>query len=234
MDRVNGLKPGENRNHYLKQLSDLKDSLLDLASMVETAMHLSMAALKTRDHRMAEKVIQADAKINAKRYEVEEEAMTMLATQQPVLSRDLRLVAAVMHTAGELERMGDYAKGIARISENMAGTPPTGSVVLLDKMMTICTDMLNQALESFVLGDPKLAKYVARRDDEVDLLYNQAYRDLLNLMLADNKIIDLATMMLWAIHNVERLGDRITNICERIIFVETGQVTTDNPHIHAD
>ncbi len=224
----------ENRAHYLKSLSDLKDSLLDLASMVDKAMHLSIFVLKSRDHRQAERVILSDSKINAKRYELEDEALEMLATQQPVLSRDLRLVAAVMHIAGELERMGDYAKGLARISEMMAGIPPTSSLVTIDKMMQISRDMLNQALDAFVRGDVELARKVIARDDEVDALYNQAYKELLALMLNDNQVVDLATMMLWAIHNVERLGDRVTNICERIVFVETGQVMTGSPHLHAD
>jgi phosphate transport system protein len=224
----------DNRAHYLKNLSDLKDSLLDLASMVDKAMHLSIFVMKSRDHRQAERIILADSKINAKRYELEDEALAMLATQQPVLSRDLRLVAAVMHIAGELERMGDYAKGLARISEMMAGIPPTSSLVTIDKMMQISRDMLNQALDAFVRGDVELARKVIARDDEVDVLYNQAYKELLALMLNDNQVVDLATMLLWAIHNVERLGDRVTNICERIVFVETGQVTAGSPHLHAD
>jgi phosphate transport system protein len=223
-----------NRAHYLKSLSTLQDNLLDMASMVDKAMHLSIYILKTRDHRQAEILIQADKEINKKRYELEEEALGVLATQQPVLSRDLRLVAAIMHTAGELERMGDYAKGLARITERMEGTPPQSSIVAIDKMMHITRDMLKQALDAFVQNDAHLAREVINRDDEVDQLYNQAYKDLLSIMLANNSIVDLATLMLWAIHNVERLADRVTNICERIIFVETGQVLLSTPKLHTD
>jgi phosphate transport system protein len=216
----------ENRAHFIKSLSDLKDSLIDMASMVNKAMHLSLYILKTHDYRQAENLILADGKINSKRYEVEEEAMLLLATQQPVVSRDLRLVAAVLHIAGELERMGDYAKGLARISEKMSGLPPTSTLVIADRMMQICLDMLANAIDAFVNGDAGQAYLVIDRDDEVDELYNQAYRDLLNCMMQDSGLIDLATYMLWAVHNIERMGDRITNICERIIFVETGRAVT--------
>lgn len=202
--------------------------------MVDKAMHLSLYIMKTRDHRQAESLIRADSDINTKRYELEEEAMRLLATQQPVLSRDLRLVAAVMHIAGELERMGDYAKGLARISEKMEGPSPTSAIVFMDKMMQISREMLNHSIDAFIKGDVELAREVIRRDDEIDALYNEAYHDLLKRMMEDNKIVDLATYMLWAVHNVERLGDRITNICERIIFVETGQTLSYHPHMHVD
>ncbi|MEI7556059.1 phosphate signaling complex protein PhoU [Candidatus Chlorohelix sp.] len=224
----------ENRARFRKSLSDLQDSLIDMASMVDKAMHLSLYIMKTRDHRQAESLIRADSDINTKRYELEEEAMRLLATQQPVLSRDLRLVAAVMHIAGELERMGDYAKGLARISEKMEGLAPTSALVLMDKMMQISREMLNQSIDAFLKGDIELARELIRRDDEIDVLYNEAYHDLLKRMMEDNRVVDLATYMLWAIHNVERMGDRITNICERIIFVETGQIMSNHPPMHVD
>jgi len=224
----------ENRARFRKSLSDLQDSLIDMASMVDKALHLSLYIMKTRDHRQAESLIRADSDINTKRYELEEEAMRLLATQQPVLSRDLRLVAAVMHIAGELERMGDYAKGLARISEKMEGLAPTSALVLMDKMMQISREMLNQSIDAFLKGDIELARELIRRDDEIDVLYNEAYHDLLKRMMEDNRVVDLATYMLWAIHNVERMGDRITNICERIIFVETGQIMSNHPPMHVD
>ena len=224
----------ENRARFRKSLSDLQDSLIDMASMVDKALHLSLYIMKTRDHRQAESLIRADSDINTKRYELEEEAMRLLATQQPVLSRDLRLVAAVMHIAGELERMGDYAKGLARISEKMEGLAPTSALVLMDKMMQISREMLNQSIDAFLKGDIELAREIIRRDDEIDVLYNEAYHDLLKRMMEDNRVVDLATYMLWAIHNVERMGDRITNICERIIFVETGQIMSNHPPMHVD
>ncbi|MEI6046810.1 MAG: phosphate signaling complex protein PhoU [Chloroflexota bacterium] len=214
----------EIRTTFNKKLSDLQDHLLGLASMVDKSLRHSVHALKSRSHIMAQEVIKQDQEINRQRYQLEEEAMLLLATQQPVLSRDLRLIAAVLHIAGELERMGDYAKGIARISGMMAGNPPPLAMVNLEKMAEKTGIMLNHALDAFLAGDAIRAQAVAQEDDEVDSLYNAIYRHLLDLMFADNSQVDLATLMLWAAHNVERLGDRVTNICERIIFVETGQI----------
>jgi len=224
----------DNRPHYNKVLSELKDSLLDLASMVDKAMHISAYILKVHDYHQAEKLILADQKINARRYELEEEALAILSTQQPVMTKDLRLVAAVLHIAGELERMGDYAKGLARISESMATLPPTEIMIKMDRMLQICREMLNRSLDAFIQNDVKLAAEIAQRDDEVDELYNQVYRDLLSLMMTVPGSVDLATPLMWAVHNIERMGDRITNICERIIFVETGRMQDTSPHSHAD
>lgn len=212
------------RVNFNRQLSDLQDNLLNLASMVDKAMRQAIQALKLRSHVLAEEVIRQDREINRQRYQLEEGAMLLLATQQPIVSRDLRLTAAVMHIAGELERMGDYAKGIARISDMMAGNPPPLAMVNLERMAEKAGLMLHGALDAFLVGDAVKAEAVARQDDEVDELYNVVYRNLLELMFADNSQVDLATMMLWAAHNVERLGDRVTNICERIIFVETGRI----------
>ena len=214
----------ENRGSFNKKLSDLQDHLLGLASMVDKAMRHAVQALKMRSHVLAQEVIRQDQEINQRRYQLEEEAMLLLATQQPVVSRDLRLIAAVLHIAGELERMGDYAKGIARISGMMAGNPPATALVNLEKMAQITGLMLTHALDAILAGDAARAVVVAKQDDQVDTLYNSIYRNLLELMFADNSQVDLATLMLWAAHNVERMGDRVTNICERIIFVETGQI----------
>jgi phosphate transport system protein len=124
--------------------------------------------------------------------------------------------------------MGDYAKGIAKISEMMAGNPPAEAMVNLEKMSEKTGSMLHQALDAFVTRNAASAEAVAQEDDEVDRLYNATYQHLLGVMLSDNRQVDLATLMLWATHNVERLGDRVTNICERIIFVETGRIGESN------
>jgi phosphate transport system protein len=214
----------EIRVNFNKKKSDLQDHLLGLASMVDKAVRHSIQALKNRSYVLAQEVIRQDQEINQQRYQLEEEAMILLATQQPVLSRDLRLVAAVMHIAGELERMGDYAKGIAKISGMMTGNPPPLAMVNLERMAEKTGIMLHQALDAFLTEDAVRAEAVAQQDDEIDSLYNGTYRYLLELMLKDSNQVDLATLMLWAAHNMERVGDRITNICERIIFVETGRI----------
>ena len=212
------------RTHYQRKLDDLQDNLLDLASMVDKEIHLSVYALKTRNFREARQVIETDRIINYRRYQLEEEAMTLLATQQPIVSHDLRMIAAVMHMAGELERMGDYAKGIARINERLTHSVPTEIALTFEEMADKCRIMLKQALDAFIKHDAANAEKVAADDDEIDVLYNEAYHSLLRTMLADPKFVDEATMLLWAAHNLERMGDRITNICERIIYVETGRL----------
>ncbi len=220
------------RAHLDHQLGDLENSLLDLSSMVEKAVDNAIAALKFRDQRQAQRVIIADRTLNARRYEVEEDALSLLALQQPVLSRDLRYIAAVIHIAGELERMGDYAKGIARISEMLPGPTPPAILIYLEQMASQANQMLHSAMDTFIDHDAAAADKVAAQDDIQDELYNRVYKDLLNLMFTDNSLVDLATMLLWAAHNLERMGDRVTNICERIRFVETG-IMKDDPGSHA-
>jgi phosphate transport system protein len=217
-----------NRQHLDKQLNKLETALLDLASMVEKAITFALMALKNRDYRQAQNVIASDRIINEHRYQLEYEALSLLALQQPVVTRDLRYIAAVMHIAGELERMGDYAKGIARISDQMVGTPPMGIVLKLEQMSRLANQMLRASMDAFIAHNANLAEKVARNDDELDELYNQVYKELLNMMFTDNSLVDLATLLLWAAHNLERMGDRVTNVCERLIFVETG-VMGDTP-----
>lgn len=212
------------RPHYQRKLDDLQDTLLDLVSMVDKILYLSVSALKNHNLQEGDRVIQSDRDINLRRYQLEEEALTLLATQQPVVTHDLRLIAAVMHMAGELERMGDYAKGIARINERLTFAVPTPIAISLEEMANKCRLMLKQAIDAFIRGDVCSATAIAADDDEIDVLYNEVYHSLLAMMLKDSKLVDEATMLLWAAHNLERMGDRITNICERIIFVETGRL----------
>jgi phosphate transport system protein len=220
-----------NRAHFDYLIGGLENSLLDLSSMVEKAVDNALAALKHRDHRQAQRVIATDQSLNTRRYDVENDALSLLALQQPVVSRDLRYIAAVMHIAGELERMGDYAKGIARISDKLNGLPPHQILVYLEEMARQANHMLHSAMDAFIDHSAEEADRVATLDDELDELYNQVYKELLSLMFADNSQVDLATLLLWAAHNLERMGDRVTNICERIRFVETGELS-DNPGSH--
>ncbi len=220
-----------NRPQLDSQLNILENSLLDLSSMVEKAVNGSLEALKRRNHSLARQVIAADTAINARRYEIETDALYLLALQQPLVSRDLRYIAAVMNIAGELERMGDYAKGIARISDKLSGELPLGIMLHLEQMGQQSNKMLHDAMSAFIDRDLVLADRVANEDDRLDELYNTVYKELLALMFADNTQVDPATLLLWAAHNLERLGDRVTNVCERIRFVETG-VLSDGPGFH--
>ncbi|RME06694.1 MAG: phosphate transport system regulatory protein PhoU [Anaerolineae bacterium] len=200
------------------------DDVLALGSMVEQAILKSVEALKQRDLEAAKALYEADQDINAKRFEVENKAMVAIATQQP-LARDLRILASVIDVVSELERMGDYAKGIARITLRLGHEPPIKPLIDIPKMAELTADMLHRALTAFVEGDTEAAYAIPKEDDMVDDLYNQVYRELLTFMISDPKTIDRATLLLWAAHNLERTADRVTNICERTIFIVTGELT---------
>ena len=150
--------------------------------------------------------------------------MTTIATQQPIMARDLRLLASVLEVVGEIERMGDYAKGIARICLMMGDEPPVKPLIDIPRMAEIAVSMLHRATGAFVNRDVELARALPVEDDQVDALYNQVYHDLVTIMLADPSTIDRANYLMWAAHNLERMADRVTNICERTVYVVTGEM----------
>lgn len=194
-----------------------------LGGMVENALVEAVEILGRRDMDESRRLIADDRLINEKRFEIEEKVLTLIATQQPV-ARDLRKLAGMLEIATELERMGDYAKGIAKINLMIgAGTlikPLTDIPLMVDK----AGDMLHRALSAFVRGDVDMARAIAAEDDEVDALYNQIYRELLTLIMANPENMDQANYLLWTAHNLERTADRVTNICERVIFTVTGNM----------
>lgn len=206
-----------------RKLGELMDEVLLLGSMVEQATLQSVRSLKDRNFAVSEEVYKNDQKINTKRFEIEERTITLIATQQP-MARDLRQLTAVLEVITELERMGDYAKGIARINHNLGREtrlkPPAGLI----KMAEIGVDMLHKALEAFVTGKVELARSVPKQDDEVDDLFNQVQREILDQMIADPDSIDQINHLLWACHNLERLADRVINICERTAYIATGEM----------
>ncbi len=206
------------------QLETLTDNLLALGSMVEQATLDSIRALKQRDMVEARRIYKQDEIINAKRFEVETRAITTMATQQPIVGRDLRMLASVLEVSTELERMGDYAKGIARITLLMGSQPPIKPLIDIPRMAEIAVHMLHQALGAFVEGDADLARRIPEQDAEVDALYNQVNRELLTYMIADPSIINRANYLMWVAHNLERMADRVSNICERAIYVATGEL----------
>jgi len=206
-----------------RKIQELLDDILNLGSMVEQAILDSVAALKRRDLDDAKRVYAGDQEINDKRFQIENDCMVIIATQQP-MARDLRILASVLEVATELERMGDYAKGIARITNMMGNQPPIKPLIDIPRMAELTTDMLHRALGAFVAGDIDVARSLPDEDDEVDGLYNQVYRELLTYMIADPSTIDRANYLLWVAHNLERTADRVTNICERTIFIVTGKL----------
>ncbi|MDA1329462.1 MAG: phosphate signaling complex protein PhoU [Chloroflexi bacterium] len=206
-----------------RKIQELLDEVLLLGSMVEQATLNAVRALKTRNLEQSKTVYDGDAAINDKRFELEERTITIIATQQP-MARDLRILTAILEVITELERMGDYAKGIGRINLNLGAESTQLAPTQFVDMAEIGVDMLHKALEAFVNGDEKKARQIPKLDDEVDKLFNEVHRDLLNQMAQQQGSVEDHNHLLWAAHNLERLADRVTNICERTIFVVTGQL----------
>jgi len=210
------------RETFERELQRLQDETLALGSMVENAITESVEVLKRRDLDGSRHVIAQDRRINERRFALENDALVAIATQQP-MAGDLRMLAAILDIASELERIGDYAKGIARINLMIGEEPFIKPLIDIPAMAAKARDMLHQALEAFMERDVELARSIPAQDDLVDDLYNQVYRELVTYILADPRCIEQANFLLWAAHNLERAADRVTNICERVIFTATGK-----------
>ena len=211
------------RKTFENEIQQLKDDILVLGSMVESAITGSVESLKKRDIKASEKIIADDKEINKKRFAIENQLMILIATQQP-MAHDLRLLASTMEIISELERMGDYAKGIANINVRMGEEKLLKPLIDIPRMAEKGRDMLHRALTAFVTEDVATAKSIPMEDDEVDALYNQIYRELMVFVIEDPKNIERANWLLWVAHNLERVADRVTNICERTIFIATGEL----------
>jgi phosphate transport system protein len=197
--------------------------MLVMASMVEKAIQRSVNALKSRDIKLAQAVVDDDFKINQQRFGIEEQCLLIITTQQPVAS-DLRIIAAVLNIITDLERMGDHAEGIAKIAIMIGDEPPLKPLVDVPRMEELSRSMLRRTMDAFVARDAEAAKAIGAEDDIIDNLYEQVYRELLTFMMADPGTINRATHLLWVAHNLERIADRVTNICERVIFLVTGRM----------
>src|SRR6266508_3429324 len=211
------------RKTFENEIQQVKDDVLLLGSMVEQAILNSVDALKKRDIKAAHEILDSDKLINEKRFEIENKLMVLIATQQP-MAHDLRLLASCMEIISELERMGDYAKGIANINLRMGDAPLLKPLIDVPRMAQKGVDMLHRSLTAFVNEDIELARSIPVEDDEVDALYNQVYRELMTFVIADPKTIERANWLLWVAHNLERFADRVTNICERTVFIVTGEM----------
>jgi phosphate transport system protein len=194
-----------------------------MGSMVQAATERSIEALKHRDVELARRVIADDANINRRRYEIEDRCIELIAMQQPLAS-DLRTIISALHITVDLERMGDHAEGIAKLALLLADEPPLKPYIDIPRMAQICGEMLIGSLEAFKLRDTEMARTVCDRDDEVDALYEQVYRELLTFMINDPRTIQRATYLIWVSHNLERIADRVTNICERVVFLVDGRI----------
>jgi phosphate transport system protein len=215
------------RNNFDQALQQLQDEVLMLGSMVQKATERSIEALRARDLRAARQIIADDAQINAKRYAIEDLCVDMIARQQP-MARDLRKITAALILANELERMADYAQGISKINVMMGDEPLLKPLVDIPRMAELGIAMTRDALDAFVTGNAERARQIAQSDDQVDQLYEQVYRELLVFMFNDPQTIQRATWLLWIAHNLERIADRATNICERVIFMVTGELVEYN------
>jgi phosphate transport system protein len=211
------------RDQFHHELQHLQEELLVMSSMVEKAIERSVTSLKTRDSALAQEVISEDRTINQQRFEIEEGCLLLIARQQPMAS-DLRVLAAVLNIITDLERMGDHAAGIARITLMVGSEPPLKPLIDIPRMAEVAGEMLRGSLNAFLERNVVEAQHIANRDDEVDQLYDQVYRELLTFMMADPGTINRATHLLWAAHNLERIADRVTNICERVLFLVTGRM----------
>jgi phosphate transport system protein len=212
------------RETFDRQLQKLQDEVLILGSMVEQAVLQSIDALRQRDFPASRRIYAEDQKINEKRYYIEQEILTLMATQQP-MARDLRFLAAILEIITELERIGDYAKGIAKINILLADQDLVIPLNNHQRMAELGLNMLHRALTAFVNRDVAAAQSIPGEDDQVDELYNHILHEIMQRMIDDPTIIDRANYLVWAAHNLERLADRVTNICERIVFVVTGEMS---------
>jgi phosphate transport system protein len=215
------------RTAFERQLTEVQEDMLVLASMVESAIERSVRALKERDVELARVIIADDLRVNDKRYEIEEKCLELIATQQPLAS-DLRTIVSVLYIIVDLERMGDHAEGVARIAIMLADEAPLKPYIDLPRMAEIAVRMLNESLEAFKHRDAAHAREICNEDDEVDGLYDQVYRELLTFMATDPRTIERATHLIWVAHNLERIADRVTNICERVVYLVEGRIEEMN------
>jgi phosphate transport system protein len=211
------------RTAYQAQMRELRDDVVTLASMVDKAIARATDALKKQDVQLAKEIINADQEVNALRWETEQNALMAIALQQP-MARDLRLIAAVMSIVTDLERMADHAVSVAKMVIQTSNEPLLKPLVDLPRMSNIARRMLQQSITAFIEGDVELAQRVVNQDDEVDALHHQIYRELLTYMMSDPSTITRASRLLATAHDYERIADRVTNICERVIFTETGNL----------
>lgn len=215
------------RTQFEQHLMDLRHDVLDLGSRVERAIRQAMESLRRRDLALAREVVEGDYEINRRRFEIEDHAVNLIATQQPMAS-DLRTIIAVIHIVTELERIGDHAEGIARISLMLGEQSLPQPMGHLPDMADLGIDMMHRALTAFIERDAELAHAVCAADDELDALYDANHAEVIGRMLLEPQAAKLLTYQLWTAHNLERIGDRATNICERVVYLVTGRMEEEN------
>ncbi len=216
------------RAAFQERLMELQDDLLAMGNLVDEAIGRAVQSLAERDADLAQQVIAGDQRVNQAMYELEEQTLVLIATQQP-LARDLRVLMSIANLATELERMGDYAEGIATIALRGMDQPLLKPLVDIPIMAAKGRELLRGQLQAFIDRDVERARELAKQDDEIDALFDRVYHELITFMSEDPRTITRATHLIWVAHNLERIGDRTTNIGERVIFLVTGEVVELNP-----
>ena len=211
------------RAEYDRQYARVQDAILRMGGMVDRAIEESLRSLKNRDLTLAEELIRRDDEVNNLRFDIEESCLALIATQQPAAS-DLRAVVAVMNIVVDMERMADHAAGIAKTVIRMGDLPLLKPLIDIPKMANLSRKMLAESLQAFVDRDAALARTIASRDDEMDTYYRLIFDELVAMMAERPEAVERATYLLWCAHNLERIGDRVTNIAERVIFITTGDM----------
>jgi len=213
----------ETRSNFHKRLDELQFDVLQMGSMASQAILNSIKALINRDMGLAHIIVADDQKINQHRFEIEEKCIQLIATQQPAAS-DLRIIIAVLNIITEIERIGDYAVGIAKITLMIGDEPPLKPLVDIPRMAELSADMLRRSLDAFANHDADIARGIGLEDDVIDDLYDHIFHELVAFMVEDPETITRATRLMWVAHDLERSADRVTNICERVVFVTTGKM----------
>ncbi len=215
------------REAYHKALKELQDEVMKMSAMVGTAIKESIEALKSRDLERSRLIVKNDMLINRMRFDIEEKCIRLIATQQP-MAVDLRVLASIINVITDLERIGDHAEGIAKISVSIGDEPLVKPLIDMPVMAGKALSMLQRCMTAFVERDSEAAKKICNEDDEVDALYDTIYNELVLMMVQDPKIIKDATYLIWAAHNIERMADRVTNIAERVVYMVTGKMEEMN------
>ncbi len=211
------------RELFLRELNALQGDAVRMAGMAGDAIHAAVEALKERDSALADRIIEEDDRIDALHLELEERCMRLLARQQPMAS-DLRTIAAVLAITIDLERMADHAEGISKCAKRLADQPLLKPLIDIPRMEILVGEMLRDAMDAFLRRDAVLAEAMAKKDDEVDALRSQVFRELLTYMMSDPRSIPRALELLLVAQHLERAADHITNIGERVIYMVTGEL----------
>ena len=208
---------------FKKGFKEIQDKVLVMGDMVTREINRSIEALKARDLKSALQIIADDTKIDDMRFAIEDRCIELMGMPKLTIA-DRRVIVAVLSISTELERIGDYAEGIAKIVGMIGDEPPLKPLIDIPRMAELTVDMTNKSLKSFVERDVEMARHVVTMDTSVDGLYDQVFRELLTFMMVDPKTINRATRLIWVAHNLERAADRVTNICERVVFTVTGKM----------